>query len=913
MERSVVSSYCGIYQCVDGEWQVLYEFGCVWLTINFDNKIYRIIAKSATKNDKFVLNYTLSKSVTVRKEWSFVCWYDTSGPVLGLTFHSPSTSLQFYEQLKKMIISLGSPTFGLDFEAPSIQTPDVKSPKPTSSKANNELKKHLMKKLFDFESFYHQNLQILSKYWFERIKLKKISTEEIEDIFSKSFSSILDSNQILIKELIKNQYDNYNKKKIALILIDTIPDVSMYKIYAENFLNALETVEKLKSKKSSFFKKCEESLHGFYIEFFLYLPLEQISFYTTFLIAYLECTSADSKEYIKLQEMKQNYEQVKNYLDQNVLNQSRTKLMRNLLNRNYHGLDSLITSNRYLVFEGPLLTTVMGVECNWILLFNDMLAFVTDGKAEKQKKRQIHVYFQHSIVWMQRMNDVGDDVFFLKTPEAELLVRTVDFNETKKATAISSISNLSASKLWYERIRYHINLWISYQNSQSILMENNNFEERYAEYKFKDGSMYKGHWLNAKIHGKGILESSNGTVIEGNFERGFIQGFGKAVYAEATYEGEWSEDLPHGNGTLSYTNGTTYSGEWVNGRKIGQGKIVWPNGDSYVGSWNNDKMDGKGILSRKNPPSFYEGDLKDDLKNGIGTLKLKNYRYTGEWLNDLQHGKGEESTPDYVYTGFFRRGRKEGEGKWHNTDNTINYEGQFLNDQFHGSGKYQNSTIKYTYEGDWICGKKNGKGKESWGDGRKYDGYWENDLYEGKGLFSGKTGEIYDGFWHCGKKYGYGKMVYSNTDTYEGEWFADRKEGQGTFRCHDESWYTGYWLDDFPHGEGEYHYTEGYYYIGQFSGGLRHGVGTLTTPKGSFSGNWQNGLKQGKGTFTEQSGILYEGEWLNNQKHGNGTRKLNKEANAITEEVWTNGKQTSPGIKYYPPELPDLPLHWNNL
>jgi hypothetical protein len=53
------------------------------------------------------------------------------------------------------------------------------------------------------------------------------------------------------------------------------------------------------------------------------------------------------------------------------------------------------------------------------------------------------------------------------------------------------------------------------------------------------------------------------------------QGHMSYVPNEVVYEGEWSEDLPHGFGTLTMVDRGRYSGQWSNGSFHGEGTMVW--------------------------------------------------------------------------------------------------------------------------------------------------------------------------------------------------------------------------------------------------------------------------------------------------------------------------------------------------
>jgi len=64
-------------------------------------------------------------------------------------------------------------------------------------------------------------------------------------------------------------------------------------------------------------------------------------------------------------------------------------------------LQSLMAPHRHLILDGPLFASFNSIECTWVLLFNDIIAFAAPiDKKEKEKKitkRQIQVQLIHFV------------------------------------------------------------------------------------------------------------------------------------------------------------------------------------------------------------------------------------------------------------------------------------------------------------------------------------------------------------------------------------------------------------------------------------------------------------------------------------------------------------------------------------
>merc|ERR1711892_983739 len=94
------------------------------------------------------------------------------------------------------------------------------------------------------------------------------------------------------------------------------------------------------------------------------------------------------------------------------------------------------------------------------------------------------------------------------------------------------------------------------------------------------------------------------------------------------YCGEWSDNLRHGLGVMTYKKDKTqYTGDWVRDEKAGEGILSQLiNGvykGIYSGQWRNDERNGTGV-------NFYpEKEAESEVY------------YDGNWLDDKRHGQGK--------------------------------------------------------------------------------------------------------------------------------------------------------------------------------------------------------------------------------------------------------------------------------
>lgn len=115
----------------------------------------------------------------------------------------------------------------------------------------------------------------------------------------------------------------------------------------------------------------------------------------------------------------------------------------------------------------------------------------------------------------------------------------------------------------------------------------------------------------------------------------------------------------------------------------------------------------------------------------------------------------------------------------------------------HGHGQWQSRTAQY--EGQWQDDKQHGKGRQTWTDGRVYDGQFALGKFAGTGRMVWHTQKgslVYEGQYEDDLKHGWGKFVWGDRRTYDGEWRRGKRHGKGTYMNVQGEKKVGYWLED---------------------------------------------------------------------------------------------------------------------
>ena len=181
---------------------------------------------------------------------------------------------------------------------------------------------------------------------------------------------------------------------------------------------------------------------------------------------------------------------------------------------------------------------------------------------------------------------------------------------------------------------------------------------------------------------------------------------------------------------------------------------------------------------------------KNDTKKTVFWVKKKKKQEDGTV-------KGEKWSTSQQYSGDWKENKKHGYGiKIY--DNKDKYEGYWENDLRNGKGTY------------WLCIGKNKYRK-------LYTGDWKNNQKEGQGIYFYKDGSCYDGEWKNSKRDGKGLMIYANEDIYQGSWKEDKKHGHGILEKANGDKYYGFWNCDLKEGQGYYWYSNtGKVYLGEW-------------------------------------------------------------------------------------------------
>jgi hypothetical protein len=227
--------------------------------------------------------------------------------------------------------------------------------------------------------------------------------------------------------------------------------------------------------------------------------------------------------------------------------------------------------------------------------------------------------------------------------------------------------------------------------------------------RYENGNVYEGWWRRNKEHGKGILMTGDRrfVIYEGDWERGRMHGKGIYYYAsDAGFEDTHSVVLGAGDVPVTNSNVTSskasefapaallrvqrgggiYKGDFKENLRHGFGAYSLSDGSFFEGEWRDNVQNGRGMFQWKNG-SVYDGQWKDGIRYGQGTLKVADgFFYEGQWGSNSMDGRGYCVYPDgQRYEGMWAKGKKEGRGTIVFPNGAV-YEGRFKDDEIEGQG-----------------------------------------------------------------------------------------------------------------------------------------------------------------------------------------------------------------------------------
>lgn len=131
-------------------------------------------------------------------------------------------------------------------------------------------------------------------------------------------------------------------------------------------------------------------------------------------------------------------------------------------------------------------------------------------------------------------------------------------------------------------------------------------------------SCYSGDLVDGVPHGIGTLKYSETEFYAGNWSNGLAEGHGKLLNSTLQYDGTFQKGKFSGTGVLVIEGKGTYEGRFWEGHFDGKGKFTWScGGKMYVGTWKQSKFHGKGMMMWADGRKFY-GEYQNGLKHGKG-------------------------------------------------------------------------------------------------------------------------------------------------------------------------------------------------------------------------------------------------------------------------------------------------------
>ena len=213
-----------------------------------------------------------------------------------------------------------------------------------------------------------------------------------------------------------------------------------------------------------------------------------------------------------------------------------------------------------------------------------------------------------------------------------------------------------------------------------------------------------------------LAGSAGGALVDGAVARA------EAAQAQARRAAEEARRQAAGPGAISYAGGAGYRGQVRGQIRDGLG-VLAANGERHEGEWRNDRRVGHGVALLANGDR-YEGSFQDDRRAGFGVLTFANGDvYRGEVAGDRLDGHGEMRFANgHVYRGELVDNRLDGYGEMRFA-NGDRYVGRFVDGQPAGHGELVFANGQ-RFVGGFREGRQGGPGLVIETDGRQRPGVW---------------------------------------------------------------------------------------------------------------------------------------------------------------------------------------------
>ena len=222
-------------------------------------------------------------------------------------------------------------------------------------------------------------------------------------------------------------------------------------------------------------------------------------------------------------------------------------------------------------------------------------------------------------------------------------------------------------------------------------------------------------------------------------------------------------------------------------------------------------------------------------------------------FGEIQEIRGEDGS---AYIGEVQENLRHGQGRQTWSDGRV-YEGQFKDDQMHDTGGYMSWPDGRSYRGSFVRNLREGTATMIWPNGNSYTGNFRASRISGQGTFTwAQSGDKYTGSFINGVRQGFGTYLWNDGRRYEGEFMENKETGWGTY-IHDRTTFRG-----------------------QFRDGVRHGVGIWTAEEKRWYQIWEDGVRKESALLTPVSHCrlqindkpwMFRGEnCINGLAHGQG-------------------------------------------